>query len=77
MGGSIVLALWFCPPGKPAINTPGSLAMRTLPLGCRDQYGAGFVADRTPESFTVRTQCRFIGFFIFAHASITILTRKL
>ncbi len=55
MGGLIVLALWFCPSGKPTIYTPGSLAMRTLPLGCRNKNGADFIADRASESLTVST----------------------
>ena len=66
-GGSIVLALWFCPPGEPAINTPGSLALQTLPFGCLDKDCTGFIADRAPESLTVRTQRRFIAFFFVTH----------
>jgi hypothetical protein len=51
--------------------------MRTLPLGRLDQYRAVFIADRAPESFTMRTQCRFIGFFLVVHASTTILTQNI
>lgn len=67
MGELIVLALWLCPPGKPTIYTPGSLAMRTLPLGCRDKNGAGFIADRASESLTVSTLGSFISFFYITH----------
>jgi hypothetical protein len=67
--GSIVLTFRFCPAGKPAINTPGTLAMRTLPPGYSDQDGPGFIADCAAESLTGSTQGRFIGFFTVTHTT--------
>lgn len=72
----IVLPFGFCPPGEPAVNTPDTLALKTFSLGGRDQDGTGFIADHTPESFTVCTQRRFIYFFSFTHIHTTILKRS-
>jgi len=47
--------------------------MRTLPLGCRNKNGAGFIADRASESLTVSTQGSFINFFHIIH---TITSKK-
>ena len=72
---SIVLAFGFCPPGIPAINTPGTLALRALPLGCSDENSAGFIADHAPESLTGSTECRFVAFFTVTHTSTTKIYR--